>query len=145
MKKLFTIALLSVSLLGFSAATSQAQICVELVGFCDQLELQVDGDNNVYGVWDYTCDGVTLHPMQGFFNPPTVTVGTYIPALGSTFFFIFDIPSRTFDLWGWDGINPPFQYQNDSPWDFAVGPCVFSISGEQLPSLLGDYLDREVE
>ncbi|GEM_PF-6413139 len=144
MKKLFTAAILSVCLFSFGATQANAQVCVSLDNFCDQLELQVDPNGNVYGLWDWTCDGVTLQPVIGLFDPPNVTAGTYIATLGMAIYFVFDISSGTFDLWGYDGVNPPSAFQIGQPYSFSVGSCTFAagVPGDQ-PSLLGDYTDGD--
>lgn len=142
MKKLFSVAILSVCIISFGATQANAQVCVTPDNFCDQLQLQVDGNGNVFGLWDWTCDNVTLQPVIGLFDPPNATAGTYIADLGVAVYWVFDIPSGEFDLYGYDGVNPPFAFQLDQPYSFSAGSCTFAVGvpGDQ-PSLLGDYLE----
>jgi hypothetical protein len=157
MKKLLTVALLSVFLMGAAGQAKAASdnpwepavgpICVYLTNFCDRLEVNLDASANIYGRWDWTCDGVTLQPVIGLYDPPNATAGTYIAALGNlAVYFVFHLPSLTFDLWATDGVNPPFAFQLNSPFSYAFGPCGFAPDNgdNQLPSILDGMVNDAV-
>jgi len=133
MKKLIVAVVLTVGLVAFGVGQANAQIgpvCVDLLpSFCDRLELSTDTNGLIYGVWDWTCDGVTLAHVIGRFTPPTFTAATQpVDAFGVPFglstMFVFTIGSGTMDLWGTDG-TLPINFQLGMPWNFTMGPCVW--------------------
>ncbi len=136
-------------MLGMSPANAQqGPYCVSLTGFCDRLEVYVDQNRNVYGVWDWLCDGVTLAPVLGYFDTP-VSVGTRpVDSLGAPFYytcnFLFDRSNNTFDLWGYDG-SAVYQFQNNAGWTIVPGPCDWKggcSDCDQEASLFEVYLGR---
>ena len=96
-----------------------------------------------------TCDSYTLQPVIGLYDAPNVTAGTYLTALGNmAIYFVFHLPTHTFDLWATDGVNPPYAYQLGSPFTVAVGPCGFSAPGNgdnQMPSVLDEINNDLIE
>jgi hypothetical protein len=134
MKKLIVAVVLTVGLMAFGAGQATAQVgpvCVELGPFCDRLELSADANNVVWGLWDWTCDGVTLAHVIGNLDLPSFSAATQpVDAFGTPFgmstLFNFSLaPSRVFDLWGTDGLSAPISFQLGVDWSYTNGPCVW--------------------
>ncbi len=146
MKKLLTVAFLVAGLMAFSAGQSNAQVgpfCISLDNYCDIFELSLDTSiNGIYGVWDYTCTGSPLQPGQGTWNQPVFTFATYIGEQGYSWIFHFNLSTRLFDMYQYDGTGTPVYWILDSPWSFTVGPCVFCASNNKnLPSVMARMLE----
>jgi hypothetical protein len=58
-------------------------------------------------------------------DPPIFSYATYVPELGAAWMFLFNLSTRTFDMWKYDGITLTL-WLSQSPWSFTVGPCGFS-------------------
>ena len=172
MKKLLAVVLLSGFLVAGQAQAGTdeplfSQIgpyCIYLTNFCDRLEVSVSPDEEgeldlVHGLWDWTCAGTPLAwvagPLTGCNEPRPepgesarqldAVLATFIPELGYTIFFDFDLvpgPSGfTFELWGFDGFNPPFAFQLEQPFTYQTGPCGFSAQIDKTkPSLMEEIL-----
>jgi len=141
MKKLAVFALLTLALVT-SGVTSASATCITFTNFCDRIQLHVDGSKNAYGVWDWTCDGVTLTSIIGRVPGPDLSMGTRPVAGGAPFNysanFVFHKSSQLFDLWGTEG-TVIFAFQLDQPWTITPGKCGFGGSRiSNKPPMLGN-------
>jgi hypothetical protein len=140
MKKILTIAILAVAFCFGQANAQLGPICIELVGFCDQLEMYTDTEGNTYGLWDWDCTGTNLAPVLGRFGGE-FNAGGAPAGLGNATNFVFTLATRTFDLWGSDGFST-LQYQDDAPWAYAFGPCVWAPEMGNYENSLSYYLEN---
>lgn len=141
MKKLLVLAILAIAFCFGQANAQIGPVCIELAAFCDRLELSTDSYGNVYGVWDWTCDGVTLAPVLGRYGPLFNAGGAPV-GLGATTNLVFSFGTRLFDLWGTDG-SGTWYYQLGMPWTYTMGPCGFPAPGMgNYENSLGYYLQN---
>lgn len=110
--------------LGLSNANA---FCVQLVNFCDQMEVFVDIDGNAYGRWDWRCDGLDLEEMLGEGESSNVVAG-YLAGVAKTESWRFNVPARTVDIWQFldGGVTPPsLLVPAGQPFNVAGTTCVF--------------------
>ena len=55
--------------------------------------------------------------------------------VGLVWLFKLERASSTLDLYGWDGVNPPFVQVLNEPYTLAPGACNFS-NEKSIPSIL---------
>ena len=144
MRKL-TIAL-GITALSFGAATNAAPdaggVCIDFDFFCDGLELFVGPNGLIAGSWVNTdCAGTDVSGLRGSANgATTVDVicdnNTVSCPGGFTWLFKLERSSSTFDMYGSDGVNPPFLQQFNSPYTVSAGPCAFENDEGFIPSSL---------
>jgi len=128
----------TVAIGSMALASSPAHaFCFEFVDFCDSFELNLDMDGNVYGVWDWTCDGVTLEEMLGNRG----TIGGYLADIFKTESVKLNLPTRAMDIWAYDdpGTFPPYPIVLSAPYTISGGNCDFAAGApsESLPSING--------
>ena len=134
MNRLVLAFILAVGLGGFGAAHANAVFCIDLTDFCDDLQVEITLGNVVFGKWDAFCDG-NPRPVLGHKINRVIIVGAEIndivfPAGSGSSMLSFEFKSRStgrvFDEPAYDGVNPPFHFQENSPWTLIDGPCTFS-------------------
>ncbi len=109
-------------------------LCLDFANFCDGLEVQLNADGSVSGSWVNTdCAGTDV-PVGGF----AITQNKYAAIcsdancpIGFTWSFVLTALPASFDLWGSDGINPPFLQQVDQPYFVIEGACPFAPQGRE--------------
>jgi hypothetical protein len=122
MKRIFIACTLVIGLSALGATNASAA-CLQLVNFCDRLEVVADGSANVYGHWDWTC-ACTLAPMLGNHKPGEAIVAGQIAELGLTESWRIHPPSSTVDIWKYDGVNPPsLLVPANQPYTSSPGSC----------------------
>lgn len=132
---------LALVVLGLAAPVASAQqtSCIDFDNFCDGMEINVGG--GLSGTWQNTdCAGTDVpFDRVGLVGPGQarmVCISGGCP-LGIDFLFAVDFPAGTFDLFGFDGINPPFPVQINSPFTLLSGACPFAPGdGGGIPSTL---------
>jgi hypothetical protein len=135
MRKL-TIAL-GITALTVGAATQAASdaggYCVDFVNFSDGLHLYTAPDGlHVIGEWvGYEVD-VTGNFADGYINVICGDMATC--PNGSVWLFKLERSSNTFDMYGWDGVNPPFVQHSNEPYIVTHGQCAFLYDKTGLPS-----------
>jgi hypothetical protein len=137
MRKLavFSVLVLGLMFTGITPAHAAGPFCVHLTNFCDTLSIQTSGTND-YGLWDYTCDGVTLAPVIGVASAGLITDGSLPPLVGYATNFNFNKGTHAFDLWATDGTNF-FPFQLGQPFSISNGACAFSGPKNGKPSIKG--------
>jgi hypothetical protein len=142
MKKLATFlatVLLSIASSAHAGAGTNTVVCVDFDFFCDGLELSINPGEAVTGFWRNTdCAGtdVAVTGRVGINNTLSVLCADFATCpVGNIWLFKVLLSSRTFNLFGWDGVNPPFPAQVNSPYTLTQGACAF---GEKtgVPSTL---------
>ena len=130
MKKVIVAAALIATL----AMVGQANaVCIELVGFCDQIEVNL-GVNigtgiQLYGDWDFTCAGSPLAQMTGLYAGGHAVVGTWWEASGPfAWQFDFNVGTMNFDMYQILPGGAPVLWLN-GPFAFVPGPCPFAAPG----------------
>jgi hypothetical protein len=143
MRKL-TIAL-GITTLSIGAATQAAPDaggwCVDFRSFCDGLQLYAAPDGvHLTGTWEnWDCAGSTAAINGNLSGDGVVSVvcGDFATCpIGFIWLFKFERASSTFDMYGWDGVNPPFQNLLDSPYALTPGTCNFTNDKTGIPSSL---------
>src|SRR6476620_1676178 len=91
MRKLavFSVLVLALMATGVTPAHAAGPYCIVLTNFCDTLEVQTSGVNH-YGLWDWTCDGVTLTPVIGVQSAGLITAASLRSGLGYATNFNFN-------------------------------------------------------
>ena len=92
-KTLLAAATLFVSQLTIGVAPAQAY-CLQLVNFCDKIELFVDMNKNLYGRWNWDC-GLEAADMLG----AGTTVAGDVDALSTIYSWRIKTSNQTVDLW----------------------------------------------
>jgi hypothetical protein len=131
MKKFAICTILVLGVMVYMAATPPAyakEQCIIFTNFCDRLDVNTDTYGNVYGMWDWVCDGVDATNILGHHKVlgtrPTFASGF---AYYYTFWFLFDKPSKgLFDMYGTDG-HVSFVQQSSQPFSVANGSCGFGV------------------
>ena len=123
------------------AAPEAGGYCVDFDFFCDGLQFVVGQDGKVAGEWvNSDCAGTNVPGLRGNTLNPTLNIwcdARSIPCPGGlTWLFKLEQASSTFDMYGWDGVNPPFLQQFNSPYSLSQGQCSFSDGNFGLPSSL---------
>lgn len=137
--------ILAVSLGGFGATGANAAVsCVTFPEFCDLVEVNTSaGNNNArHGQWDAHCGG-DLHPVLGHRINGVITVGAEIndilpPAGSGSSLASFELKNNGLaDLVGYDGVNPPFHFVQNTPYTISPGPCPFepAVDADGRPAL----------
>jgi hypothetical protein len=115
--------------------------CVSFSNFCDGLELSISGtDNVVTGYWKNTeCAGTEVG-VRGRLDPTSHMISVSCPSFdlcpgGLVWLFKLKQSSHTFNLLGWDGVNPPFAQQLNQPYTMSPGACSFAENA-RIPSTL---------
>ena len=142
MRKL-TIAL-GITALSIGAATQAAPeaggYCVDFDFFCDGLQFVIGRDGHIAGSWVNTdCAGTDVDGMRG--NTRGETLNIFCPdqatcPVGLIWLFKLEQSSSTFDMYGYDGVNPPFLQQFNSPYTLSQGACTFEHKQGFIPSSL---------
>jgi len=130
MKKLVVLTILTLALVASGVTpAAAAPRCITLTNFCDRIETDNDASGNVFGVWDWTCDGVNLSSIIGRSPGPDLTMNTRPVAGGAPFNystnFAFHKASGLFDLYGTDG-SVIFPFQTNQPYSMTNGACGFA-------------------
>jgi hypothetical protein len=122
----------ALAVLAAPAAHASPALCVDFVNFCDGLQIRIDNDaHTISGSWrNWDCAG-TDEPIVGGVRSLTeyrVYCTTAGCPLSYLWVFVLDAfqAGFTFDLFGSDGINPPFLQQLDQPYTVSAGACAFS-------------------
>ena len=137
MRKLAVFSVLALALMatGVTPAHAAGPYCVHLTNFCDTLQITTSAANN-YGLWDWTCDGVTLTPVIGVSSAGLITDASLPSGLGYATNFTFNKASHSFDLWATEG-NVIFPFQLGQPFSISNGACAFSGVKTGKPSIKG--------
>jgi hypothetical protein len=140
MKKFAICTILALAMVLVGGANTRANaVCIHFTNFCDQIQVKADSYGNIYGVWGWLCDSVTLTNILGLKRPLTATTRPVFStgfAYYYTFEFVFNSPSPGyFNLYGTDG-NVSFVQQSNQPWTKTSGNCSFATPRTK-PSLLG--------
>ena len=125
MKRLLLASVLALMALSAAPVGAQIQVCIEWDSFCDNFQLEVDASGNVYGWWDWDCDGFDDSddtPLLGDFGNGRMTLAGDGGDL-ATWSHRWDLPAGHYDLWVWDGITPPEQVCDDETYTVVLGPC----------------------
>jgi len=98
-----------------------ARVCLDT--FCDVFYCGKDNGNNISCEWDWTCTGTDNEEMIGTLISKKVTVGGLLQAIGLTESAVFDVPTRTVDLWIWNAIGSTSLLASDT-WTLncPIGP-----------------------
>src|SRR6185295_3288049 len=119
-----------------NADNINAPLCIDFSNFCDGMLLSPLGDGTVVGEWrNNDCAGATA-PVHGSYSAGLITVTCTDQSqcpVGIIWKFNFDNGSRTFDMFGTDGVNPPFPQQINQPYRIGHGTCPFG-SNSGIPS-----------
>jgi hypothetical protein len=139
MKKFAICTILVLGVILYSGAATPAQaICIHFTNFCDQIQVAPDSYGNIYGVWGWLCDSVTLTNILGRKKPLMLTTRPVFSsgfAYYYTFEFLFNQPSPGyFNMYGTDG-SVSFPVQLTQPWTKTSGACTFA--GANKASLVG--------
>lgn len=111
---------------GYEALIS---IDINYIGFCDGVHLDLDtATGKAYG--HATGCAPAGCPAFGDYSFLPVSgeivlaesVCSYAGDNGVRWQYVINIAARTFDLWFFDGVNPPTLNINDAPWEFGVAP-----------------------
>ena len=137
MRKLAVFSVLALALMatGVTPAHAAGPYCVHLTNFCDTLSIQTSGAND-YGLWDWTCDGVTLTPVIGVASQGLITAASLPNGLGYATNFNFNKGTHAFDLWATEG-TVIFPFQLGQPFSISNGACAFSGPKNGKPSIKG--------
>jgi hypothetical protein len=137
MRKLavFSVLVLALMATGVTPAHAAGPYCVHLTNFCDTVSIQTSGTND-YGLWDWTCDGVTLTPVIGVASSGLITAASLPNGLGYATNFNFNKGTHSFDLWATEG-TVIFPFQLGQPFSISAGACAFSGPKNGKPSLKG--------
>ena len=143
MRKL-TIAL-GITALSIGAATQAAPDaggwCVKFDNFCDGMHLYAAPDGvHLTGTWENTnCSGnntVINGNLSGDGIVSVICPDFATCPRGFVWLFKLERSSSTFDLYGWDGVSPPFVQQFNEPYTLAPGTCNFTGDKTGIPSSL---------
>ena len=142
MRKL-TIAL-GITALSIGAATQAAPeaggYCADFDFFCDGLQFVIGQDGHIAGSWVNTdCAGTNVDGLRGNNTGGTLNIrcDDFLTCPVNLFWlFKLERESGTFDMYGWDGFNPPFLQQFNSPYTLSRGECAFSEDRIGIPSSL---------
>lgn len=118
--------------LGLSAlgATNASAHCLQLVNFCDRMELDGDAAKNVYGHWDWQCACSPLAPMLGNVRPGEAIVAGLLVEIAATESWRIHPSTSTVDIWKYDGVNPPFLLvPANQPYTVTDGGCGCADAG----------------
>ena len=136
---------LAITTLSIGAATPAAPDaggwCVNFDNFCDGLQLYAAPDGvHLTGTWEnWDCAG-SNPPINGNLSGDglvSVVCGDVATCpLGYVVLFKLERSSNTFDMFAWDGVNPPFVVQFNSPYTLAPGACNFTDDKTGIPSSL---------
>ena len=132
MKKL-ALALMS-SAFAFLAAPAHSSplLCIDFVNFCDGLEIQIDNTSHtIAGNWrNWDCAGTSAPLVGGVRSLQEYRVFCTTADCPAGLLWMFVVHAFqagfTFDLFGSDGINPPFLQQVNQPYTVNAGPCVLT-------------------
>ena len=130
----------------FTLGSVPAQaFCVELVNFCDRMEVNIDIDGNAYGLWDWDCSGIGLEEMLGTNNSGAAVVVGYLSGVSTTASWVFDVPGRTVNTWLYadGGASAPTPLTVTEPFTVSGASCGFGVPSAagarpHLPSLISN-------
>lgn len=139
MRKTAILSAVILAALTFGALKANAY-CVEPVGVCDQAQVDVVG-GVVYGLWDWTCDGVSLIPVLGTvgFGSGSFTGGP--PPADLLGLWDINISANTMDFGVSDGTGFAVTFPN-VPIVISTGACNFALSSGGGASLMDSLADR---
>ena len=141
MRKL-TIAL-GITALSIGAATqvnaASNPRCIDFVNFCDGQTLADGPDGNIIGNWVHT-DCASGHARIHGRNNDDGSMGVTCTDQGTCpggfiWFFKFQTDG-IFQMYGWDGVNPPFLQQLNQPYTISDGACTGLGEKTGIPSTL---------
>ena len=142
MRKLLGISMVVLALCAFSipGANAAGPWCLDLSpsGYCDKIEVARDASLNLYGHWDAYCDGSFAVLMQGSAISGVNNLVGYVEGISVQ--FIFNVPGRLVDIWGYAGVGSPVLVLPDLTWKISPGQCPNSAPEADLPSLM-DLMD----
>ena len=141
MKKFVLFSMLWLGLMVFvgAAVTPAHATCIIFTDFCDTVSVKSDAYGNIYGFWDWQCDGgASASQVYGRRTPHMLFVSRPLFSDGSAFYYtglyLFNNNNSTFSNYFTDG-NVSFQYISNSPYATAAGSCTFA--GAKGPSTAG--------
>jgi hypothetical protein len=118
--------------MGAQGATNATTFCIDFVNFCDGMQLKASDTQPgmLNGAWhSVDCAGhdAAVHGAQqpGKKNVTCDATQTGCPS-GLTWYFAFNMTTGTFNMFGFDGVNPPFPQQLNQPFTMTAGACTFS-------------------
>jgi hypothetical protein len=111
--------------------------CIDFVNFCDGLELSLGDDGHLTGFWVNTDCAGARSAISGHIEHDAVvaTCDDFVSCpVGLIWSFKMTVSTKTFIMYGFDGVNPPFLNQVNQPYRPIAGAC--SLSGDKpgLPS-----------
>lgn len=124
-----------VLVVGFGpVAAAEEVLCMQFVGFCDAVEVEMVGrGNTIVAHWfNYDCGGAE-GPMLGVFDPEkrSARLAGDDGSGRGVFWFDIDLKSGTGDLWLYDPSLVLGIFWNDQPVDTYFGACVLPTNGEE--------------
>jgi hypothetical protein len=139
MKRFFVFAFLALGalLIGGATTPANAATCIQFSNFCDQVTTNLSADGTVYGMWDWTCDGLNVTNILGTqrqFRLGTRPAFSDGSAYTYTFWFLFS--QTEFNMYGTDG-SVEFLQQSNQPYTHHGGACNFAGPHNGKPSLVG--------
>lgn len=146
MKKFVPFSILLLGLMVFvGASVTPAQAtCIHFGDFCDQVSVKSDAYGNIYGFWDWQCDGgASASMVYGRRTPHMLFVSRPNFSDGSVWYYtglyLFNNNNSTFSNYFTDG-NVSFAYLSGYPYSTSAGSCTFA--GVKGTSTAGKQVNR---
>lgn len=106
--------------------------CLDLAPtFCDQVQVNVQG-GVIFGLYDYTCDGITLEPVMGTGRFGAASIAGPTPAFAPMAMWNVNVAARTMDFYQSDGTTILFSTRG-VPMGITPGACNFALSSGGTP------------
>lgn len=129
MKKTLIFCAAIAAALTMAAQRANAQTyCLDLFPtYCDQVQVTVQG-GIVFGLYDYTCDGITLEPVMGTGGFGGGSFAGPTPPFAPVAMWDVNVATRTIDFYQTDGVSILFSVPGN-PVNITPGACNFALSG----------------
>jgi len=136
MKKL----IVAVALIATLAMVGSANaICLEIIGYCDQIELYVGYTGpwgaQLYGEWDRFCTGTDLAHMMGSYKGGWAIISTWWQDYGYSWQMVVSTNTMLLTMYKCDPGQTPTPWLT-APWQYVGGDCPFAAPG--LPAALAN-------
>jgi hypothetical protein len=113
-------------------AYSSPPLCIDFVNFCDGLQIQINNvTHTISGKWhNWDCAGADEPIVGGVRSLSEYRIYCTTAGCPGGLLWYFVVHAfqagYTFDLFGSDGINPPFLQQTNQPYTVNTGACTFT-------------------